>query len=177
MTDPPSTTTTFIQKLQRNLPEGWERFRDMYIPVIYSLARQNTDSETDALAVTEDVIKKIVGSMDKFERRPNQRFRNYVKVICLRHISDFHRKQKSDANRLDPQLFGTQFSEMELHRAIAITKERSRLQESSWELFLMRFEQKLSVADIAAVKGAKPETVQKTIRRVVLAVQKVLTEG
>ncbi len=176
MDNPPTTSTAFIEQLKDNQPAAWERFRELYIPVILALARENTESETDALALTEGVIEKVAAGMAKFERRPKQRFRNYVKVICLRHISDFLRKQKRKAKKLDPQLFDKQFSEMELRRAIAITKERSRLKDSSWELFHMRFEQKMSVAEIAKAKDLKTETVQKTIRRVVLAVQKSLTD-
>lgn len=177
MTDLPPTTTTFIKKLQDNQPEAWTRFRESYIPVIFALARKNTNSDAEALTISEGVITKIADSIGKFERRSNQRFRNYVRVVCLRHISDYLRKRERDAKKLDPQLFNKQFSELTLRRAIAITKQRSRHQDTSWELFHMRFEQKMSVADIAKAKAMKPETVQKTIRRIVLAVQKVLIEG
>ena len=177
MNNPPSTSTTFIEQLQQNQPEGWQRFRNIYVPVIFALAREHTDSESEAFVVTEGVVEKVAGGMTKFKRRPNQRFRNYVKVICRRQISDFHRTKEREARKLDPQLFDKQFSNMELRRAIAIAKQRSRHQESSWELFQMRFEQKLSIAEIAKLKDIKPDTVQKTVRRVVLAVQKVLTEG
>ena len=175
MSNPPSTTTTFIQQLRANDAQGWERFRRHYIPLIYTLAKKYTVCEADAMTITDTVVEKIAAEVPAFKRMPGKKFRSFVKTICFRQISDLHRQRKRDAQKLDPRLFDKRFAELELRRAVTIAKQRGRILDTSWDLFDMRFEQKLSISEIAAAKGLKPASVQKTIRRAVLAVQKVLS--
>lgn len=181
MQDLPTTTTTLIKALQANQPVGWKRFREYYVPFIYAIAKQNTSNRDEAGEVTQIIVSKIAEQMPTFDRERSgghdekrATFRGFVKTICYRQISSFYRQRHRDARKLAPKLFDKKYSELELRHAITIAKESSRRSASSWELFHMRFEQKLSVAEIAAAKGLNRETVQKTIRRAVLAVQKVL---
>lgn len=181
MQDLPTTTTTLIEALQANQSTGWKRFREHYVPFIFAIAMQNTSNRDEAGQVTQIIVSKIAEQMPTFEReRHGERgekratFRGFIKTICYRQINNFYRQRHRDARKLDPKLFDKRYSELELRHAITIAKQNSKRSASSWELFHMRFEQKLSVAEIAAAKKLNRETVQKTIRRAVLAIQKVL---
>ena len=174
MWDHSTTTTTFVQKLLANDSRAWDRFREIYIPLIYALAKEYSSNESDARQITERIVEKTTAGLATFERKKRHGLRNFVKTICFRQISNFHRQQKRDAKKLDSKLFDKRFSELELRRAITIAKKRSRATEASWNLFHLRHEQKLSIKEIAAKKGVKPDTVQTTIRRLVIAVQRVL---
>jgi len=176
MWDHSGTTTTFIERLKAADPEAWDRFRQIYVPLIYSLAKQYSESEADSRQITGKVIDTTMAKIEQFERLEKKKFRNYVKTICFRQISDFHRQRERAAKKLDASLFDKRFSELELRRAIAIAKENGRQADASWEMFLLRFEGKLSIAEIAAKRGVNPATVQKTIRRITLAVQQVLSD-
>ncbi len=177
MWDHSRTTTTFVQKLKAAHPETWERFRNIYAPLIYALAKQYSKTEADARQITGNVIEVTMASIERFEPQQGKRFRNYVKTICFRQISDFHRQRERAAKKLDASLFDKRFSEFELRRAIAITKQQGRHSDANWKLFRLRFEDKLSIAQIADRQAIKPATAQKAIRRLVLAVQQVLNDN
>lgn len=70
MTEFPDTSETLIAKVcDPDDREAWERFEQLYRPVIYRIARTRGMQHSDALDLVQQVLMAVAGAINEYEKR------------------------------------------------------------------------------------------------------------
>jgi RNA polymerase sigma-70 factor (ECF subfamily) len=79
-----STSVSLLERLRQPAPqEAWERFVNLYTPLIYYWARRvglTTDEATD---LVQDVLTLLVQKLPEFQYDPQKSFRGWLRTITL----------------------------------------------------------------------------------------------
>ncbi|MEZ6094562.1 MAG: sigma-70 family RNA polymerase sigma factor [Pirellulaceae bacterium] len=83
MTEFPETQSLLLANIQAiENREAWEEFVLLYRPVIYRMARRRGMQDSDAQDLTQDVLLRIARSIEKWESRPDVRFRHWLRKVA-----------------------------------------------------------------------------------------------
>jgi RNA polymerase sigma-70 factor (ECF subfamily) len=87
------TSLTLLMRLQDlEDHEAWTVFVQRYTPVIFAWCRRHHLQESDASDVTQDVLVKLMRSMQTFQYTPARgRFRGWLKTVTANAIRDSKR--------------------------------------------------------------------------------------
>jgi RNA polymerase sigma-70 factor (ECF subfamily) len=95
-----TTSHSLLQRLkQPNLDDAWNRFVDLYTPLLFfwSLRTGLSDSESEDLV--QDVFVVLLSKVKDFERRRDGSFRKWLQVVTVNKCRErFRRKQLSIVN-------------------------------------------------------------------------------
>lgn len=85
---PMSTRMSLIEEVRDcGDAEAWQRFVDVYTPLVYGYCRQRRMQEADARDVTQNVFFAVSRAMRSFEYDPQRgRFRSWLGTITCREI-------------------------------------------------------------------------------------------
>ena len=103
----PETRYTLIGKLRNPQDaEAWAEFATIYHPVIFRFCRSKGLQHADATDITQDVLAKIVGAIEKFDLNGGKRnFRGWLFRITRNLVVDFVRKRERNVLvQFDPAL-------------------------------------------------------------------------
>jgi RNA polymerase sigma factor (sigma-70 family) len=164
------TSTSFIDGLKSDRKEAWRRFSRIHAPVVLAMCQNNIGDDRMVRMVFDDILERIHNRIGDFERTPGRRFRNYVRKIAWSRLNDFHRKQHRTKAKLDKNVFDEKYSELEVRRVINELRQTRRIADKSWQAFLLYYEKECSIDEIARRLVLKPDSVTRTIRRIVAAV-------
>lgn len=79
-----STSASLLERLCKNSDRSdWERFVDLYTPLLLKWCRQAGMSTTDAADFTQEVFVVLLEQMPKFTYDPSRSFRAWLKTILL----------------------------------------------------------------------------------------------
>lgn len=165
------TSTAFIDGLKSRDEQAWERFVHIYVPVVRASCRKCLVDDNDVDDVVENIIQKLLVHIGAFEKRAKGRFRNYVKTVTWSQIQDHYRKKKREESRrvLKP-VFDQRYSDRILHAVIREVRRKRRFSQASWQAFeVYTFEIRCYKA-VAERLNQKPDTVSKSIRRIIKAI-------
>ena len=158
----PSTTTSFVEGLQRGDEKAWNHFVKYYVPIVFKICRCTIQPGEEADKVADLIIKKIKSKIeDKFEKRQPKGLRNYVRVIARREIANHMRGEKK-LNRFG---LDAKFKEFEVLRACELVREGNGTEDTTWEYFWLRANGK-SCEEIAQELGKSVSAVERGIGRI-----------
>lgn len=87
-----STSVNLLKGLREPRSEAaWQRFVDLYTPLIFYWARQKGLSPENSADVVQDVLSTLVAKLPTFEHDPTRRFRAWLKTITLNRVTDLYR--------------------------------------------------------------------------------------
>ena len=77
-----STPPTLLARLRReNDPRAWDRFIDLYSPLLFEWARRNGVPVDDAADLVQNVLVLLIRQMPLFEKRPGGSFRGWLFTV------------------------------------------------------------------------------------------------
>lgn len=87
------TSATLLMRVQDlEDHEAWAAFVQRYAPVIFTWCRRFHLQESDCADVTQDVLVKLMRSMQTFEYEPGRgRFRGWLKTVTANAVRDLAR--------------------------------------------------------------------------------------
>lgn len=90
-----TTSVNLLRRLKsKNADSAWQRFSELYVPLIFYWARQHGLDATDASDLVQDVLSTLVIRLPDFEYDAQKRFRGWLHTITLNRARDWQRKQK-----------------------------------------------------------------------------------
>jgi RNA polymerase sigma-70 factor (ECF subfamily) len=95
-----STSLTLIQKLAEPARDqaAWERFVDLYAPLLHFWALKNGLRQDEAADLVQDVLIELLQRLPQFEYDQQQSFRGWLRrIIHNRAIDSFRRKGRLPA--------------------------------------------------------------------------------
>ena len=93
-----TTSVNLLRKLkQPNSNAAWERFSELYVPLIYYWSRQHGLNSDDAADLVQDVLSTLVIKLSDFEYDAQKRFRGWLHTVTLNRARDWERRQKHRA--------------------------------------------------------------------------------
>lgn len=154
-----STSINLLKRVREYRSESaWQRFVDLYTPLIFYWARGKGLSAEDASDIVQDVLSTLVLKLPEFEYDPNRRFRSWLKTMTLNRVTDLHRRNRlislqSDLDGLsritvadDADLFvEAEYRSVIVNRALDLLQ--TEFHASTWQAFQMQVmdDQKASI--------------------------------
>ena len=90
-----STSVSLLRRLRDpSADSAWERFIDLYTPLIFYWAKQRGLATIDAPDLVQDVLLTMVQRIADFDPDGEGRFRGWLKTITVNRAADFRRSQK-----------------------------------------------------------------------------------
>lgn len=78
------TPVSLLERLRQPTPAAaWERFVELYTPLLFGWTRRLGLSETDAADLVQDVFAVLVEELPRFRYDPRQSFRAWLKTLLL----------------------------------------------------------------------------------------------
>jgi len=91
-----STSVSLLLRLrQPNQQADWQRFVDLYAPLIYHWCRSQGLNPTDASDLVQEVLVVLVTKLPEFEYDPTQRFRGWLRTVTVNKVRDFQRQRST----------------------------------------------------------------------------------
>lgn len=157
-----STSIALLNRLKSPHAEmAWQRFVDLYGPLIFYWGRQKGLNATDAADLLQDVLSDLVVRLRTFEYDASQRFRGWLRTIVVNRASNMRRR-----NELAPQsgqhssvLLATEDDD---HDLLAETQYRCHIAkqtlmllrndfgDSTWQAGWMQIVDQRKAADVAS---------------------------
>ena len=89
-----STSVSLLRRLrQPNQDAAWQRFVDLYAPLIFHWSRSQGLTPADASDLVQEVLAILVAKLPEFEYDPTQRFRGWLRTVTVNKVRDFQRRQ------------------------------------------------------------------------------------
>jgi RNA polymerase sigma-70 factor (ECF subfamily) len=184
-----STSVSLLERLRRPKPQlAWQRFVDLYAPLMFYWARSKNLSHADAADLVQDVLASLVVALPRFQYDPKQRFRGWLRTIVLNRARDFLRRKATRREEFHPLMLdelaakdGDLFEEQEYRLAVvqrAFQLLRSEFQETTWQACWRQVIDGEDAAQAAAALGISPNAAYiakcRVLRRLRTEVQGLL---
>lgn len=89
-----SSLASLLQRLKEPEPQrAWERFVDLYTPLIYFWACRIGLYAEDAADLVQDVFATLVEKLPEFTYNPQKSFRAWLKAVTLNRWRDLQRRK------------------------------------------------------------------------------------
>jgi RNA polymerase sigma-70 factor (ECF subfamily) len=83
-----------LVRIQRDEPAAWERFVDLYGPLIFVWCRRHGLQAADAADIAQDVMTSVAGSIHSFQpTKPSGTLRAWLWKIARNKLNDYHRRR------------------------------------------------------------------------------------
>jgi RNA polymerase sigma-70 factor (ECF subfamily) len=182
MNDSQATSLTLLQRVQARQPAAWERFVDLYAPLVLHWCRRAGLSSDDASDVFQEVFRSVAEHIADFRRdRAGDTFRGWLRTITRNKIHDHFRRQQrqpaaaggSDMQRqlldvADPLDEADPSENALLSRQLhqALESIRPDVEEQTWTAFWKVQMENREPRDVAVELGMTPAAVRKARYRV-----------
>lgn len=99
-------STTLLQRIQLDDPEGWERLVQLFSPLVYKWCRSKGLDPTETRDISQDVFAAGSKGITSFKReRPNDSFRGWLWTVTINKICDYARKTKRQPRAISGSSF------------------------------------------------------------------------
>jgi RNA polymerase sigma-70 factor (ECF subfamily) len=96
-----TTSVTLLERLQQGVDDrAWDRFVELYTPILVGWARRCGESPEDAADMVQEVFVALVESLPDFRRQGSGAFRRWLKTILLNKVRDGQRRRARLARAL-----------------------------------------------------------------------------
>lgn len=185
-----STSSSLVRQVVRGDAQAWERFANLYVPVVYGWTRQSGLQASDALDVCQNVFLSVMRGLPTFRSdQPDQNLRAWLRTITRNAVIDLHRKQGRQPPLLDEptaivDTLGAEStdgaslaaSERALLVARAAEIVQRELDPATWEMFWQLSVEGRPAKEIAATGGLTVWAVYKARMRVLARFQELLAD-
>ena len=188
-----ATSTELLQLVADRNSIAWQRFTDLYAPLVFHWCRRSQLSEEDAGDVIQEVFTSVSRRIDRFIEAQSDvaTFRGWLMTITMNQVRDHYRKrgrQVSAQGGTDSQLqladvwFQEPDDETEksavaslFQRAVELI--RGEFAQKTWEAFWRATIDGENTADIAAELGMTANSVRQAKSRVLRRLRQELGEN
>ena len=98
--DGTATSLSLLGRLKNQDREGWQRFVELYAPVIYRWCRQAGIASDEANDIAQEVFAAVMECIDAFRhQRPGDTFRGWLWTIARNKICGHFRARQGEPRR------------------------------------------------------------------------------
>ncbi len=91
-----STSITLLKQLRSPRAESaWQRFVELYAPLIFYWGRQRGLSADDAADLVQEVLGDLVVKLQTFHYDPEQRFRGWLRTLAINRATNLVRRRQA----------------------------------------------------------------------------------
>lgn len=186
------TSLSLLERLKEDEVPAWDRFVDIYSPLVYRLCRVSDVPADEAADVLQEVFCAVNRNVDKFHRdRPGDSFRGWLCTIVRNKIRDHFRRQAkrpkaiggTDMMRRIDRIADLDLSSSNdgavfdsdssiIHQVIQSV--RGEFEERTWEAFWKTTVEGISPVDVAEVLGVSKWAVYQAKSRVLRRLRREL---
>jgi RNA polymerase sigma-70 factor (ECF subfamily) len=161
-----STSISLLHRLREPDQESaWQRFVDLYAPLIFHWSRGQGLNATDASDLVQDVMPVLVTKLRKFEYDPlKNRFRGWLRTITVNKARDYGRQQAirpttGQDETIQRKLAATPldlFEETEYRSFLAcraLELMRAEFQDATWQACWKQVVEEQKATDVAQELG------------------------
>ena len=138
-----TTSPTLLSELRRPGARGaWDKFADLYTPLLYYWARGQGLAESDAADLVQEVFLVLVVKLPTFRYEIDGSFRGWLRTVTLNKHRELRRRKRPeptpDLDDLCPARNEGPFEEREyrlhlVHRMLVLL--RDSFPPSTWQMF------------------------------------------
>lgn len=192
--DPPTTSPSLLIRIRDAQDrQAWEKFVDLYGPLIYQFGRKRGLQDADAVDLTQNVFQAVSASIRGLDYDPRRgSFRGWLYSVARHHLQKFFRSRKRtpqasgdsdsqdlleaqpDRNKVEAALW-----DREYERQIflwAAEKVRGSFDDASWQAFWQTAVEGQSGKTVAQALGMSVGAVYTAKSRVLNRLRKVIQE-
>jgi RNA polymerase sigma-70 factor (ECF subfamily) len=165
MRELPNTPLSLIAQIQRpDEQQAWERFWNVYGPVIVGYLRSKGLQDADVRDIAQDAFRAVVQNIQQFDPSPERgRFRNWLFTIVRHKMTDYWRRIRREphdprhadvqqelesvADRQDQSAWDREYKQRLLHWAA--DQVRGEFAETTWNAFWLTAVQGRPPAEVA----------------------------
>lgn len=183
------TSHTLLERVRFRDPAAWQRFVQLYGPIIYRWAKRAGLQSCDAADVTQEVLQRVAMHIEKYRRdNPANSFRAWLWGITRNQVRDFFRhieQQRAIGGDTAYEQFQQvpflpevpddklpQVTRELVHRALQLIQ--TEFENSTWEAFLRCTVSKAPAKEVASDLGLTLAAVYKAKSRVLLRLRREL---
>ncbi|GAB5444217.1 MAG: sigma-70 family RNA polymerase sigma factor [Fuerstiella sp.] len=167
-----STSVNLLKRLKETgASEDWNRFVQLYTPLIYYWIRSRGLSTSDTAELVQEVLLTLVRKLPQFEYDPQKRFRAWLKTLTGNKVSDWHRRrgpewqteaaddvQQTVLNEPSEAVENQEYQQFVLARAYSLMQ--TEFEPTTWRAFVMYVSEGKSAAEVAAELGLTENAVR-----------------
>lgn len=159
-----STSASLLQRVRQTTDrEAWERFVQLYTPLLFWWLRRAGLQQEDAADLVQDVLTDLVRKLPSFEYKLNGSFRGWLRMVVLNKWRDRRKRRASlevtagsallDQAEPDPlpELTEAEYRQQLVSRALKIMQ--SDFEPTTWRACWELIEGERPAAEIAAELG------------------------
>ena len=182
-----STPRSLLQRLRTgNERADWERFVELYSPLLIHWARVRNIPEDQAQDLVQEVLIKLLKQLPKFTLKKDGKFRNWLfRLVSNCWIDQCRKRNRHRQSELPPEAdisisdqlnewTEEEFRQYLTRRAMHII--RGDFSEQVWEIFRLYVLEDLPAAEVAATCEVDPNVVYQTKVRVLKRLKQELEE-
>lgn len=182
-------SSSLLNCVLRGEAGAWNRFADVYVPLVFRWIRRAGLSEADAADICQNVFLAVVKDLPKFRRdEPGHSLQGWLRTIT-RHavVNHFRQREKQvgqagyDAQQLEAAWSGS-VSQESLHEdqrlllARAVEVVRRDFEPATWEMFWQLEIEGESAQQIATARAVSVWNIYKARSRVLARLREVLAD-
>ena len=183
-----TTSVSLLRRLrQPNPDDAWERFVELYSPLIYAWARRQGIAEADSADLVQDVLTVLVKELQTFEYNPaTDRFRGWLRTITVNKVRDRQRRgavrarlSADERTQILPQASIDLFEEDEYRNFIvsrAMELMKAEFRTDTWQACWQQVVEGRKAADVASELGLSLNMVYLAKSRVLGRLRDELSE-
>jgi RNA polymerase sigma-70 factor, ECF subfamily len=190
--DTPSTDMSLLERVQQNDNNAWEKFVELYAPVVLYWCKRQGLRETDRDDVFQDVSRALLTGLRNFRKdSAQQQFRRYLWTVTRSKIQDLRRRAEQ-AGPLGPanvadfdrhlreideeEQSGNAASEIVLLRQILKQVAERITDPKRMQILDMLVIEGRSAVEVAAHFGIDPNAVRRTKARLLSMIRQEYKE-
>lgn len=135
-----TTSISLLERLkQPGRPDAWDRFVELYTPLLYYWARRTGLPEHEAGDMVQDVFVVLLQKLPEFTYDGRGNFRGWLRTVTLNKWREGQRRRRPEPTELSdlaaPEESGT-FEEVEYRRQLvgrALELMRAEFQPTTWK--------------------------------------------